>query len=65
MTKTLGALLVVLCLSLFSPGAASAFTASPEAEITVDGDGKKKHKKHRKHKRHHKHHGRKHQNNNS
>jgi hypothetical protein len=68
MTKYLGALLVVLCASLFSGTAANAFVApSAEAAVTVDGDGKKKHKKHKHHK-HHKKHGKKHgkkNNNNS
>ena len=66
MSKILGALMVVLSMSLFGGSAASAFVApSAEAAVTVDGDGKKKHKKHKKHhrKHHHKKHGKKKGNN--
>ena len=62
MTKMLGALMVVLCLSLFGASAANAFTPAPEASVAVDGDGKKKHKKHKKHHKKH-HHKRKHKDN--
>jgi len=60
MTKTLGALMVVLCLSWFGAGAANAFVSPSEAVVTVDGDGKKKHRKHKRHHKHHKKHGKKH-----
>jgi hypothetical protein len=62
MSKYLGALMVVLCLSLFGAGAASAFSSPSEAAFVSEGDGKgkkknkkksakkpgKKHKKHGK-----------------
>jgi hypothetical protein len=71
MTKYLGALVAVLCLSLFGAGAANAFVTPTEATFRVDGDGdkdgKKKHKKHKKHhkKHHHRKHHKKNNNNNS
>jgi hypothetical protein len=56
MSKYLGALMLVLGLSLFGAGAVSAFT-SPSETVATEGDGKdkkkkkngKKHKKHKKH----------------
>ena len=63
MTKYLGALMAVLCLSLFGAGAANAFVSPSEATFTTEDDGKKKHKhkkhRHHKHHKHHKKHGKK------
>ena len=61
MSKILGALMMVLCLSLFGAPVANAMVSPTDATLTVDGDGKgKKKKKHgKKHKKHGKKHGKK------
>jgi hypothetical protein len=54
MTKLIGALLMVLSLSLFGGVAASALDSSPAKVATQDGDkDKKKHKKGKGKKKHH------------
>ncbi|MBI3857495.1 MAG: hypothetical protein HY293_17580, partial [Planctomycetes bacterium] len=49
MTKVLGALMMVLCLSLLGSGVANALVSSPTALSQQDGGkGQKKHKKGKK-----------------
>lgn len=62
MSKYLGALMVVLCLSLFGAGAVNAFSEKSVSVVTEDdgkGKGKKKKKHGKKHHKKHKKHGKK------